>query len=48
MIVSDIHGSSSIVLPKENSSHGYMIMDDETVEWKNFDGSTYHKELIAK
>ena len=38
----------SVALPKENFPHGYMIMDDETVEWKDLKGATYHKELTTK
>lgn len=33
-------GSTSI--PKENSEHGYMIIDDKQIMWKNLAGEVYH------
>ena len=36
----------SVSIPKENSEHGYMIMEDERISWKNLDGKIYHTERI--
>ena len=33
----------SVSLPKENSYHGYMIMEDGEFVWKDFDGQEYHR-----
>ena len=30
----------SVSIPKENSHHGYMIMDNDHFEWKDFEGNT--------
>ena len=35
-------GSTSI--PKENSPHSYMTLEDGHVVWKNMDGEVYHEE----
>lgn len=32
----------SVSIPKENSHHGYMILESQTFLWKDFDGNTYH------
>ena len=32
----------SVSLPKENSAHSYMTMEDGHFEWKNLDGEIYH------
>ncbi len=32
----------SVSLPKENTAHSYMIMDNCHFEWKNLDGEVYH------
>lgn len=37
----------SITLPKENSWHGYMILEDNIFTWKDLDGNT-KDELIIK
>lgn len=37
-------GSTSI--PKENSHHGYMILEGNTFEWKDFDGNTVKKYKV--
>lgn len=37
-------GSTSI--PKEGSAHGYMILSDHEVLWKDLDGTVYHTESI--
>ena len=31
----------SVSIPKENSEHSYMIMEDGTFTWKNLDGESY-------
>ena len=30
----------SVSLPKENSHHGYMIFENDTFYWRDFDGNT--------
>ena len=32
----------SVSIPKENSEHSYMILDQDTFYWKNLEGSVYH------
>lgn len=34
-------GSASI--PKENSYHGYMLMDEQEIYWKDFEGKIYDR-----
>lgn len=36
----------SITIPKENSFHSYMIIEDHKVLWKDLDGNIYHEENI--
>lgn len=36
----------SISIPKENSEHGYMIIEDEMISWKNLERKIYHTEKI--
>lgn len=36
----------SVSIPKENSEHGYMIIEDQTAVWKNLDGVIYHTEKL--
>lgn len=33
----------SVSIPKENSEHGYMIIEDNQIKWKNLEGQVYHK-----
>ncbi|MBR0184977.1 MAG: metallophosphoesterase family protein, partial [Synergistaceae bacterium] len=33
----------SVSIPKNNSQHGYMILNDEGFVWKDLDGRTYHE-----
>lgn len=33
----------SVSIPKENSEHGYMIIEVDQIEWKNLEGQVYHK-----
>ena len=36
----------SVSIPKENSAHSYMIMEDNVFSWKDLDGKEYkHVEL---
>jgi len=35
----------SVSIPKENSRHGYMIIEDNTFTWKDFDGKEYMRYL---
>lgn len=37
-------GSTSI--PKENSPHSYMTLEDNLAVWKNLNGEIYHKEEL--
>lgn len=32
----------SVSIPKENSVHGYMILEDSTFTWKDLSGKEYH------
>ena len=32
----------SVSIPKENTPHGYMILEDKTFTWKTLDGSVYN------
>ena len=32
----------SVSIPKEGSEHSYMILKEDTVEWKNLAGEVYH------
>ena len=32
----------SVSIPKEGSAHSYMILENETVTWKNLEGEIYH------
>ena len=36
----------SVSIPKENSAHGYMVLEDRTLIWKDLDGSEYHRETV--
>ena len=36
----------SVSIPKENSSHGYMILDKKEALWKTLEGEVYHREKI--
>lgn len=33
----------SVSIPKENSAHGYMILEDNKFTWKDLDGEAYHE-----
>lgn len=37
----------SVSIPKENSEHSYMIMEDETFTWKNLEGKSYRQVAIS-
>ena len=37
----------SVSIPKEDSEHRYMIMEDETFTWKNLEGDSYKKVSIT-
>lgn len=32
----------SVSIPKENSAHGYMVLEDDKVTWKDLEGNIYH------
>jgi hypothetical protein len=32
----------SVSIPKENSAHGYMVLDGDTFTWKSLEGEVYH------
>ena len=36
----------SVSIPKENSQHSYMILEDDTFVWKNLDGDEYLRIVI--
>lgn len=36
----------SVSIPKENSPHGYMVIEDNQFVWKNLDGEIYHSMMI--
>ena len=36
----------SVSIPKEGSAHGYMILSENEVLWKDLSGGVYHKEVI--
>lgn len=33
----------SVSIPKEDSAHGYMILSEDEILWKDLDGNIYHK-----
>lgn len=36
----------SVAIPKEGSCHGYMILEDHEILWKDLDGTIYHEESL--
>ena len=36
----------SVSIPKENSAHSYMILEDGIAKWKNLYGETYHEMML--
>ena len=36
----------SVSIPKEGSAHGYMVLTENEVLWKDLDGVIYHTEAI--
>lgn len=36
----------SVSIPKENSEHGYILLEDNMLRWKNLDGEIYREEKI--
>ncbi len=36
----------SVSIPKEDSAHGYMILEEDTFLWKDLDGEIYHSLTI--
>ena len=36
----------SVSIPKAGSAHSYMILQENTLQWKNLDGQLYHTELL--
>lgn len=36
----------SVSIPKENSEHGYIILEDNTLTWKNLDGKVWMEKEI--
>ena len=36
----------SVSIPKENSAHSYMIMEEDTFTWKDLNGETYQKVTL--
>ena len=37
----------SVSIPKDNSEHSYMIMEDETFTWKTLEGKSYRQVTIS-
>lgn len=38
----------SVSIPKEGSSHGYMILEDDALIWKTLDGEIYNKYTLQE
>ena len=38
----------SVSIPKENSAHGYMVISDDRIEYKDLDGNTYRTVLKSE
>lgn len=36
----------SVSIPKMDSAHSYMTLENSTLQWKSLDGSVYHTEVI--
>ena len=36
----------SVSIPKENSAHSYMILEDGIAKWKNLYGEVYHELML--
>lgn len=36
----------SVSIPKENSEHGYILLEGNTLKWKNLDGKVYMEKTI--
>jgi predicted phosphodiesterase len=36
----------SVSIPKENSQHSYMILEDDTFVWKNLDRDEYLRIVV--
>lgn len=36
----------SVSIPKENSEHGYIILEDNTLTWKNLDGKIWMEKEV--
>jgi putative phosphoesterase len=36
----------SVSIPKMDSAHSYMTLENRTLQWKSLDGSVYHTEVI--
>ena len=36
----------SVSIPKMDSAHSYMTLENSTLQWKSLDGSVYHMETI--
>lgn len=37
----------SVSIPKENSYHGYMLMDEQEIYWKDFEGRIYDRRKYS-
>ncbi len=37
----------SVSIPKEDSCHGYMTLEENTAVWKNLDGREYHRMTFS-
>lgn len=36
----------SVSIPKENSAHGYMVLEGNVAVWKDLNGAEYHREEL--
>ena len=36
----------SVSIPKEETAHGYMILEADRAEWKNLEGEVYHSIIL--
>ncbi len=37
----------SVSIPKENTPHGYLLLEEKTWSWKRVDGEEYHRLTLA-
>ena len=37
----------SVSIPKADSTHGYMTLEQDTFQWKTLEGAVYHRETVG-